>query len=90
MSIEHLFGNPRRLVKFVSLTIGLLMIGAIVACMIYGQPWWLAVAAGVVGAWALLIFTEVLKDELREMIAPSPAEQDDNQAPHETRPLSRG
>ena len=68
MSIEDFVGSQRRLVKFVSLTVGVLMIGAAVTCMVYGRAWWLAVAAAVIGAWALLTCVEIIKDEFRDAV----------------------
>ncbi|MFW6058976.1 MAG: hypothetical protein ACODAQ_02270 [Phycisphaeraceae bacterium] len=75
MAREDVIGNPRRTLKFISLVIGILMAAATVATMIYGRTWWIAVASAVVSAWSLLIFTELLKQDLHEMLR---GERDDD------------
>lgn len=76
MTMDDVIGAPRRALKFVSLTVAILMAAATVAGMIYGRPWWIAVATGIVSAWSLLIFTELIKEELRELVRDALAERD--------------
>lgn len=81
MAVENLVGTPRRLVKFISLVIALLMAGAVVASIMYTQLW-LALATAIISAWATLVFTETLKAEFVEAVrAGDQIPQNETEAP---------
>ena len=76
MAVEKLVGPPRKLAKFISLVLTLLMVGATFANILYGQ-YALAVATAIIGAWALLVFAELFKGEMVEAIRGAPADAPD-------------
>lgn len=79
MAVDKLVGPPRKFAKFVSLVVAMLMAGATLANILYTK-YALAVATAIIGAWALLVFTDMLRAEFAQAArfgdAPS-NEQDD-------------
>ncbi len=89
MAIEDLTGTPRQLGKFVSLTIAIVMMAEGVACAIYARPWWLTVAASMVSAWSALVFSDILKQECREMLTEAQRTSDQTSEPRHENTSSR-
>lgn len=54
--------NRTRMIKFASLTLGLLMAASTVVCLAFHSiP--LTIASAIIGGWALTVFVDTLRDE---------------------------
>ena len=69
-SMQRFLGAPMQLVKFMSLTLALLLFAAAVVCLFFGTPRSIAIAiaASVVAAYALMLFFEAFKTEIVEAL----------------------
>lgn len=57
------FQAVKPVTKFLSLVLGVLLVAAAVACVCFGSVF-LAVCCSIVGAYALMIFFDIMKAEL--------------------------
>ena len=65
--LRHFVGPQRRMVKFLSLTIGLLMVAAATASLIMFRPF-LAMSCGVIAAWSIGLFVDAVASEIVEQL----------------------